>query len=95
MRPRRIGLVKPKKGPLKEWAPEGVGPPKRWGAQNFALHNFLSPLSWGSSRGVLVVEEAPGTQMSTCGEPKRAHLRVPAFKNTTKIQREDPKEREE
>ena len=25
---------------------------------------------------------------------KRAYLRVPAFKNTTKIQREDPRERE-
>ena len=27
-------------------------------------------------------------------EPKRAHWRVPAFKNTTKIPREDPRERE-
>ena len=31
----------------------------------------------------------------SAGEPKRAHLRVPAFKNTTKIQREDTQEREE
>ena len=34
-------------------------------------------------------------QMCTFGEPKRAHFRVPAFKHTTKIQREDPEEREE
>ena len=29
-------------------------------------------------------------QMCTFGEPKRAHLRVQTFKNTTKISREDP-----
>ena len=59
---------------------------------------------WGSSRGILVVFEVPGRSNvhvwsslvvkppgvhTTTREPKRAHLRVPAFKNTTKIQRED------
>ena len=34
-------------------------------------------------------------QDTTAREPKRAHLRVAAFKNTTKIQREDSPEREE
>ena len=32
---------------------------------------------------------------TTVQEPKRAHFRVPVFKNTTKIQRKRPKEREE
>ena len=32
---------------------------------------------------------------TTAREPKRAHFRVPAFKNTTKIPRKDPKKREE
>ena len=32
---------------------------------------------------------------TTTREPKHAHLRVPVFTNTTKIQREDPPEREE
>ena len=32
---------------------------------------------------------------TTAREPKRAHFRVPAFKNTTKIPRKDPQEREE
>ena len=30
---------------------------------------------------------------TTAREPKRAHFRVPAFKNTTKFQRKDPQER--
>ena len=32
---------------------------------------------------------------TTAREPKRAHFRARAFKNTTKIPREDPQEREE
>ena len=32
---------------------------------------------------------------TTAREPKRAYSRVPAFKNTTKIQQKDPQEREE
>ena len=78
--------------------------------------NFLPFfLSWGSSREILVVFEAPGPEMCTFGvlglscaspggpvwwgrrgftrqseSPKRAHLRVQAFKNTTKIQRKGP-----
>ena len=31
----------------------------------------------------------------TARKPKRAHFRALAFKNTTKIPREDPQEREE
>ena len=49
---------------------------------------------WGSSRGILVVCEAPGRRGFTQQHvnSKRAHLRVPAFKNTTKIQRRDLRE---
>ena len=36
----------------------------------------------------------PGCHTTT-REPKRAHLSVPVFKNTTKIPREDPQKREE
>ena len=50
----------------ERWGPEGWGP-EGWGAQNFALF-FPSPAAkfvlffplWGSSRGILVVFEAPG-----------------------------------
>ena len=53
------------------WGPEGWGPegwgPEGWGARNFALFfpfpttkfGLFFPL-WGSSRGILVVFEAPG-----------------------------------
>ena len=44
-----------------------------------------------SSRAVVC--EPPGFH-TTAREPKRAHLRVPVFKNTAKIQRKRPKERE-
>ena len=37
-------------------------------------------------------QKSPGIH-TTAREPKRAHLRVPAFKNNTKKQREDPEER--
>ena len=69
---------------------------------------------WGSSRGILVVFEAPGRSNvhvwslglsceapaapkppgfhTTAREPKRAHLSATALQNTTKIQREDPRE---
>ena len=52
-----------------------------------------------SSRAVVCGPRRPGLVgppgfHTTAREPKRAHLRVPAFKNTTKIQRERPKERE-
>ena len=39
-------------------------------------------------------EKPPGCH-TTAREPKRAHLRVPAFKNTTKIPREDPQRERE
>ena len=45
-----------------------------------------SPKGWGPKGGGPKV----GHRSTTAREPKRAHLRVPAFKNTTKIQREDP-----
>ena len=51
----------------KGGAPQGGAPqvgPEGWEAQNFALPSpatifILSSLSWGSSRGILVVFEAP------------------------------------
>ena len=48
-----------------------------------------------SSRAVVCEPRRPGLVgppgfHTTAREPKRAHLRVPAFKNTTKIQRENP-----
>ena len=53
-----------------------------------------------SSRAVVCEPRRPGLVgppglHTTVREPKRAHLRVPVFKNTTKIQREDTQEREE
>ena len=47
-----------------------------------------------SSRAVVCEPRRPGLVgppgfHTTAREPKRAHFRVPAFKNTTKIQRED------
>ena len=49
-----------------------------------------------SSRAVVCEPRRPGLVgppgfHTTAREPKRAHFRVPAFKNTTKIQRKDPK----
>ena len=75
--------------------PGKCGSPAWWRAQNLALFFTLPlPLSfffslWESSRGILVFE-APGPSNVT----KRAHLMVPAFKNT-QIQREDPKRERE
>ena len=95
---------KPEKTCLDGWGPDGRGP-EGWEAQNFALFFFRFALFvslWVSSRGFLVVFEGRGRQMCTFGvlglsceapaapKPKRAHLRVPVFKNTTKIPREDP-----
>ena len=72
---RRVGArrVGPKGWGFEGWGPnpEKVGPegwgPEGWGAQNFALF-FPSPAAkfvlffplWRSSRGILVVFEAPG-----------------------------------
>ena len=60
-----------------------AGPPLCWTAP---------PLDC-SSAGLPKISR-PGLHM-TAREPKRAHLKALAFKNTTKIQREDPQEREE
>ena len=79
------------KGGLPKGGAQMVGP-QGWGAQNFAFF-FHSPstisLFW-CLYGCLLVEFwwPPGFH-TTAREPKRAHLRVPEFKNTTKIQRED------
>ena len=69
-----------------------AGPSFRRSAQNFAL--FFTPFSFVFSlsvRGIWVVFEVlePSNvhilePRRTGQEPKRAHLRVPAFKNTTK-----------
>ena len=58
--------------------------------------SFLSirGLTDASYFGQFLLWPAPGFHTTARG-PKRAHLRVPEFKNTTKIQREDPQEREE
>ena len=49
------------------------------------------PVWWGR-RGFTRQPESPKVPgfHTTTREPKRAHLSVPVFKNTTKIQREDP-----
>ena len=47
-------------------------------------HHFVLFLSLSAASG------PPGLH-TTAREPKRAHFMVPAFKNTTKIQRKDPK----
>ena len=114
-----------KSGAPKGGAPKGGGP--NGGGPKISRFFFPSPAGkfalffplWGSSRGILVVFEAPGRSNvhvwssravvceprrpglvgppgfhTTAREPKRVHLRVPVFKNTTKIQRKRPKERE-
>ena len=104
-----------KGGAPKSGAPKGGGPKiSRFFFPSPATKFVLFFPLWGSSRGILVVFEAPGRSNvrvwsslvvvceprrpglvgppgfhTTSREPKRAHLRVPAFKNTTKIQRED------
>ena len=85
------------------WGPEGWGPegwgPGGWGAQNFALF-FPSPAAkfvlffplWGSSRGILVVFEAPGrsnvrvwSSLVVVCEPRRPGLvGPPGFHTTTR-----------
>ena len=62
------GVGQRRGGAAKGWGPEG------WGAQNFALFFpspatifTLSSLAWGSSRGIVVVFEAPGPRMCTFG----------------------------
>ena len=98
----------PQGGGPAGWAPEGGGRQKFCAIfPSPATIFILSSFSWGSSRGILVVFEAPGPEMFTFGvlglsceapaatarESKRGHLRSPVFKNTTKIQREYPKRR--
>ena len=73
-----------------------MGGPKFRAFFPFSRHNFLSSLSLsllGSFRGILVVFEARGPEMCTFGVLGLSR-EVPAFKNTTKIQRKDPQERE-
>ena len=127
--PRRVGAQTQKKWGPEGWGPEGWGP-EGWEPEGWAPEGggpkissfFPSPATkfvlffplWASSRGILVVFEAPGPELCEFGVlwlscaspggpvwwgrrgftrqpelPKRAHLRVPAFKNTSKIQRED------
>ena len=43
----------------------------------------------------MVTAPKPPGFHTTTQDPKRAHFRVPAFQNTTKIPRKDPQEREE
>ena len=69
--------------------------------KHFQNKLFLNDLEWLEGTGVFLdklvsnsIERLPGFH-TTAREPKRAHLRVPAFKNTTKIQREDPQRERE
>ena len=50
---------------------------------------------WLSCEAPAAPSGGPPGFHTTTREPKRAHLSAPVFKNTTKIQREDPPEREE
>ena len=92
---RRVGArrVGPRKGGApKGWGPEGwgarrVGAPKggsQKGAQKGGGQKGGGPEGWGPKP-----RKSGGPKGGAGGEPKRAHLRVPEFKNTTKIQRED------
>ena len=83
--PRRVGAL--------GWGAKG-GAPKGGRTQNFAFF-FPSPTPFLLFLSFSGGSRADGEFHTTTREPKRAHLRVPAFKNTTKIPREDPPEREE
>ena len=89
---RRVGSPTQKKWSPEGWGPEGWGPegwgpkmwgPEGWGAQNFALF-FPCPTAkfvlffplWRSSRGILVVFEAPG--LSNCARLEFSGCRVRA-----------------
>ena len=73
--------------PKSNWPRPSVGPPKISRFFSLSAAKFvLFFLVWGCSRGILV-PKPPGFHTTT-REPKRGHLRVPDFKNTTKIQRE-------
>ena len=78
--PRRVGRV----GPRRVGCPKGVGPQK-WGGQN----PEKVPRRVGGPKG------ESRRLHTTAREPKRVHFRVRRFKNTTKIPRKDPQEREE
>ena len=85
------------------WGAEGWGP-EGWGAQNFALF-FPSPAGkfvlfftlWGSSRGILVVFEAPGEAPGRTNvhvwmcEPRRPGLVGPPGFHTTTAPQTPPK----
>ena len=101
--PKGVGPTQKKWGP-EGWGPEGWGH-EGVGARNFALFFPLPPHNsfFSSVSGGLLVEfwwclKRRGAQMCTFGvlwlsceaPPKRVHFRVPSFKNTTKIPREDP-----
>ena len=84
----RVGGGAPKGGAPKGGAPKGGGPKFRFFFPSPATISLFLCLS-----GCLLVEfwcsKRRSPSMCAFGEPKRAHLRVLAFKNTTKIQRED------
>ena len=57
---------------------------------------IFSEVLWGGQincKIVLDILEKLAGFHTTAREPRRAHLRVPAFNHTTKIQRNDPQER--
>ena len=90
---RRVGVRRVRGGSL-EWGAKGGGPKISLFFLFLPSEISLFLLSLG-----LFVEFwfcfPGGPEAATTREPRRAHLRVPAFKKDTKIQREDPQEREE
>ena len=89
--PRRVGGTKG--GGHEGWRPEGWKP--EISRFFFTLPPQFSNVHIWSSRAVVCEPRRPGLVgpsgfHTTAREPKRAHLRVPVFKNTTKIQRKGP-----
>ena len=92
-----------RRGGPKAWGPRGVGArtQKKWSPKGEGRRVGAEPRKTvGKKGGGPNPDRRPGLVgppgfHTTAREPKRAHLSVPAFKNTTKIQREDLPEREE
>ena len=80
----------------EEWGPKGGGP-EGWGpdlekvrAPRVGGPKGRAPQRGGSKGGPKAGPKISRFFFPPAREPKRAHLSFPAFKNTTKIQREDP-----